>query len=52
MKQIEYVYLAIWMWLTQQNGKGPRRYLGLVVIEWFLLVLAVAAVASAVWMLK
>lgn len=29
--------LVLWLFMTQRNGKGPRRFLGLILLEWLML---------------
>jgi len=40
--------LALWIYLTQRNGKGPMKYLGLTLIEWSILIILVGLVVG-VW---
>lgn len=42
--------LILWLWKTQQNGKGPHRYLGLTAIELFVFSLAALLIASGIYL--
>lgn len=35
----------IWLFMTQRNGQGPRRFLGLILLQWVLLILMAAGVS-------
>lgn len=37
--------LILWMYITQRNGKGPVKYLGLSVIDWIIIFI----IAVLIW---
>lgn len=41
--------LVLWMFMTQRNGQGPRRFLGLILLEWIALVLLAVVVLFGGW---
>lgn len=46
----ELLRLAVWLWQTQRNGRGPRRYLGMPLIEWALWLVLIAGVLMGGWL--
>lgn len=51
MNSLRNIRLLLWMWLTQRNGKGPIKYLGLLAIEWLGLAAVTACVVLGYWLL-
>jgi len=51
MNNWEALRLALWLFLTQRNGQGPSRFLGLILLEWLLLLMVVAAALFGYWLL-
>lgn len=43
--------LLIWLFKTQQNGRGPRRYCGLDIVDWFLLILLCLVGFLGLWVM-
>lgn len=51
MSNWEALRLALWLFMTQRNGQGPRRFLGLILIEWLMLLGSAAAALLGYWLL-